>query len=103
MEESGNGTKKSSCWEVEKCGREPNGNKVVELGPCPAALDQEKDGINSGNNGGRICWTVAGTLCRGEIQGTMANKEVSCLNCSFFKTVKSEEQDNFQLFPGMKV
>lgn len=96
-------TKKANCWEDEKCGREPGGFNVGEHGVCPAATDRGRDGINSGKNAGRICWTVAGTLCRGEVQGSMAQKEVTCLNCSFFKAVKAEEQDDFQLFPGMNV
>ena len=26
-----------NCWEVKKCGREPGGAKVAELGVCPAS------------------------------------------------------------------
>jgi hypothetical protein len=29
--------KKLNCWEVKKCGREPGGVKVKELGVCPAS------------------------------------------------------------------
>lgn len=98
---------KTNCWEVSdcgrsECGREPGGANVDKLGVCPAATDMGRDGINQGKNAGRICWTIAGTLCRGEVQGSMAQKEVTCLNCSFFQKVKSEEQNKFQLFPGMK-
>ena len=83
--------KKLNCWEYKKCGREPGGNRVAELGICPAATDASFDGINAGRCGGRICWAVAGTLCKGETQGTYAEKRESCLNCSFFHRIQAEE------------
>ncbi|MBW2088524.1 MAG: protein kinase [Deltaproteobacteria bacterium] len=81
-----------NCWEFLKCGREPGGEKANKLGICPAADDVSFDGINSGKNGGRICWAVAGTFCDGNIQGTFAEKRDSCLSCSFYKTVQEEEK-----------
>ncbi len=84
--------KKLNCWEFQKCGREPNGNRVDELGVCPAALDTSFDGINRGKNGGRVCWAIAGTFCEGEIQGAFADKRDSCVNCQFFKMVNSEDE-----------
>lgn len=80
-----------NCWECLKCGREPGGEKANKLGICPAADDVSFDGINSGKNGGRICWAVAGTFCDGNIQGTFAEKRDSCLSCDFFKQVQAEE------------
>ena len=40
--------KKQNCWEFMKCGREPGGERVKELGVCPVALDSSANGINSG-------------------------------------------------------
>lgn len=68
-----------------------------ELGVCPAATDKRTDGINSGQNGGRICWLVAGTLCKGQKQGTFVEKVKNCKNCLFFHLVFREEGRNFVL------
>jgi hypothetical protein len=65
-----------NCWEIKKCGRTPGGNKVVELGICPAYPDS-----------GRNCWHVAGTFCGGKVQGTSAEKRGGCLTCNFYKEV----------------
>lgn len=91
-----------NCWEVKNCGREPGGEKVAELGVCPAATDVNANGINGGTNGGRICWAVTGTLCGGEVQGTFAKKELTCMACEFFKEVKADQPiESFKLFkPG---
>ncbi len=80
-----------NCWEFKKCGRERNGKNVQEMGVCPAALDDSFDGINSGINGGRICWAVAGTFCEGQKQGTFHVKRESCVRCDFFKMVSRQE------------
>ena len=82
---------KQNCWELEKCGREPGGANVLELGVCPAAIDVSYDGLNGGRNAGRICWAITGTFCNGEVQGTFAQKRLSCLSCDFFKKIKEEE------------
>jgi len=83
--------KKELCWEVMKCGREVGGNRSKDLGVCPAATEKRVDGMNNGKNAGRICWTVAGTLCSGEVEGTFASKIDNCLKCEFYKLVKTEE------------
>ncbi len=82
---------RQNCWEYRKCGREPGGKLVPELGTCPAAVDISYNGINSGKNGGRICWAVAGTYCGGKIQGTYAEKRTSCMDCAFLKLVHTDE------------
>ena len=56
---------RQNCWEFFGCGRETGGEKVRELGECPASTDASADGLNNGKNAGRICWAVAGTLCDG--------------------------------------
>ncbi len=94
---------KQNCWEIKNCGREPEGAKVADLGECPAASDTTSTGMNDGTNGGRICWAVTGTFCGGKVQGTFAEKQLSCMNCEWFKTVKKEQKTtgNFQMLkPG---
>lgn len=83
--------KRQNCWEFFRCGREEGGEKVSQLGVCPATTDATSDGLNSGKNGGRICWAIAGTLCDGEVQGTFAEKHHFCSDCKFYKKVKAEE------------
>lgn len=91
-----------NCWEYMDCGRELGGAKVSELGVCPAALDEDVDGLNNGQNGGRFCWAIAGTFCGDRVQGTAAEKQTSCFRCDFFQLVKKEEgSDNFLMtIPG---
>ncbi len=84
-----------NCWEFQNCGREPGGASVGEFGACPAACDPSYDGLNDGLNAGRICWAVAGTLCEGAVQGTVAAKLPSCIDCPFFKVVTQEEGARF--------
>ena len=94
---------KQNCWEYKKCGREPGGQKVNELGICPATTDVLSNGLNGGKNGGRICWAVAGTFCGGQVQGSFSEKRLSCMTCDFFKKVKEEEGENFCLMkPGQE-
>jgi len=80
-----------NCWEYHGCGREPGGKNIKQRGVCPAAADKTFEGINSGKCAGRFCWAVAGTFCYGECQGSYVEKQTSCQNCDFFKTVLAEE------------
>lgn len=88
--------KKLNCWEVMKCGRQPGGEKVGELGICPASTEVRADGMNEGDNGGRACWAIAGTFCRGEVQGTFAKKLGDCRKCKFYSLVMKEEGPEYQ-------
>jgi hypothetical protein len=92
--------KKINCWEFFNCGREPGGEKVEELGICPAAISTEFEGVNDGEHGGRFCWVVAGTFCKGEVQGTNAKKFKDCINCDFLKYVNEENGREFILTSG---
>lgn len=83
--------KLKNCWELMRCGREPGGERCVDLGVCPASDDRSFDGINFGKNAGRICWAVAGTFCGGRTQGTFAEKRESCVQCDFFQRVQREQ------------
>jgi len=80
-----------NCWEFKQCGRQPGGHKEHELGVCPAAAERRTDGINRGKNAGRCCWAIAGTLCKGELQGVFAQKVGNCMKCDFFSQVAQEE------------
>jgi hypothetical protein len=88
--------KKLNCWEFMRCGREPGGAKVKELGVCPAAIEGRVSGFNCGKNAGRSCWAVAGTFCAGDVKGTFASKLNTCLKCDFFKLVSNEEEENLK-------
>jgi len=88
---------KKNCWEFMNCGRQPGGPKVSEFGVCPASTEESCHGINGGQNGGRYCWAVAGTFCKGEIQGTFARKFKNCLACPFYLDVEREEGSLFIL------
>ncbi len=77
-----------NCWEIKKCGREEGGEKVVELGQCPAYPAH-----------GHSCWIIAGTFCKGEIQGTFAQKEKLCVICEVYKkysTSFGEEKESLR-------
>lgn len=84
-----------NCWESMKCGREPGGARATELGVCAATTDERGTGVNGGMAGGRICWCIAGTFCRGQIQGSFALKFENCLMCPFFQQVEREQERSF--------
>jgi hypothetical protein len=87
--------KKLNCWEFNKCGREPGGASVKEFGVCPASTEKKLDGILGGNNAGRACWVVGGTLCDGKIQGSFSKKYDNCMECDFCRKVKEEERSDW--------
>lgn len=68
----------NNCWELKNCGRTEGGNKVAEMGICPAYPAH-----------GRDCWMVAGTFCGGKVQGTHAQKHATCMACDWYKAVKN--------------
>ena len=86
---------KLNCWEVKKCGRQPGGLKVAELGVCVAATATKANGVHDGKNGGRACWVISGTLCGGKVQGDFAAKMGNCTACEFYKNVQKEEGTKF--------
>ncbi len=88
---------KLNCWQIKKCGREPEGSKAEDKGVCIATSETSCDGVNEGRNAGRICWAIAGTLCGGKVQGTFAEKSTSCMSCKFFRQVREEENSAFVL------
>lgn len=86
---------KQNCWEFKKCGREPGGKNVHEFGICPAVIEEKADSINSGKNGGRSCWAVAGSFCEDAGQESFAQNYTECLSCSFYNQVFEEEGKDF--------
>jgi hypothetical protein len=59
---------RKNCWEILECGKEQS---------CPAYPDH-----------GRDCFAVAGTMCRGAMQGAYDEKISMCRQeCGFFKGV----------------
>ncbi len=92
-----NEKKKLNCWEYKKCGRESDGKNASEFGICPVTEASKGTGIHQGINGGRCCWVVAGSLCKGELQGTYAQKYKNCHKCDFYQLVKQEEQPLFEV------
>ncbi len=94
---------RQNCWQYMRCGREPGGARVADLGVCPASVDVSANRLNEGTNGGRICWAISGTFCGGKVQGTFAQKQLSCMTCEFFGKVKAEGKTTGQfllLKPG---
>lgn len=89
--------RKLNCWEFKRCGRQPQGHNVMDLGVCPAATMESLDGAHDGINAGRACWVVSGTFCKGEVQGTFAHKYKNCELCDFYKLVKEQEYPDFYL------
>lgn len=81
---------KLNCWEARRCTtliRGKGGGAML----CPALTATALCGIHGGMNGGRACWTVRGTFCAGQTQGTMDEKRPACGDCSFFRSVAAEE------------
>jgi rsbT co-antagonist protein RsbR len=88
---------KLNCWEFKNCGRQAGGANVESMGVCPAAtLAVDEDGCNEGEKGGRMCWAVAGTFCKGKVQGSFASKVADCTRCDFLLRVRAEEGPAFK-------
>jgi adenylate cyclase len=60
-------------------------------------LETRLHGINHGTNAGRACWIVAGTYCKGQVQGTFAQKHGNCRQCDFYRQVREEDPQSFEL------
>jgi hypothetical protein len=72
------------------------GEKVAELGVCPAATEVAADDVNEGTNGGRISWAIAGTICGGQVQGTHAARLGTCTECDLYQRVVREQGTDLQ-------
>ena len=87
----------------KNCGRYPGRPRVTELGVCPVTTHEELHGAHGGQNAGRACWVIAGSLCGGRIQGTCAQKLADCRRCDFFNAVKKEEAPTGHGFSAMRL
>ena len=85
---------KHNCWEHKGCGCEPGGHRTVQVGVCPAATTESAHGIHGGENAGRACWAVAGTLCGGVAQESLMAKLQHCVGCDFRMKVEAEHRDD---------
>jgi signal transduction histidine kinase len=83
---------KRNCWEYKHCNYGPESKN-----PCPAAIDETSNGVNSGKNAGRLCWTVPDTLCFRIPMGQFAEKREICFSCDVYHLVKEEEGSSFHL------
>ena len=88
-------SRKLNCWDFQKCGREPGGSRVSELGICPAATNTACNGINGGKNAGRYCWKVAGIMGDGQAKCSCSEKLLNCIECDFFKHVQDQLSSAF--------
>ncbi|OGQ98082.1 MAG: hypothetical protein A2521_07115 [Deltaproteobacteria bacterium RIFOXYD12_FULL_57_12] len=79
------------------CGRGPADAATETKEICPAACEKKLHGVHGGNNAGRSCWIVAGTLCGNEVQGVFAKKYGNCVTCDFYHRVMAEEASSFEL------
>lgn len=64
-----------NCWEILKCDRQTGGKKVNELGVCVASTEEM----------GHSCWAIAGTLCGGTVQASVAEKQADCMKCKVYR------------------
>ena len=88
---------KSNCWEVIKCGREPGGKSHVEKGVCPVTVFTAADGFLGGENGGRACVFIVGSLAMDKTIGTCERANGDCFKCKFFKRLKKQYKRAFRL------
>ncbi len=83
--------RKLNCWEFKNCGREKGGLWAEVYGVCPVAMALEYDGMNDGQAGGRVCWSLIhsyGSVCAGR----PANSG-QCHQCAFYRRVRHEEAE----------
>ena len=86
-----------NCWEFVKCGREPGGRRVAELGVCPAAEFRAADGYLGGTNGGKACCFITGTFCEEILQGTYRDKSKDCWDCAFYRKLRQMHGAGFSM------
>ena len=60
--------KKPNCWEFMRCGKGPSRDGKGKCNSCPVANNTSANGLNSGINGGRICWIIAESCDNGKVQ-----------------------------------
>jgi len=82
-----------NCWEFKKCGREIGGEKTLEQGVCPVAMEIRADGIHNGKNGGRCCWVITNSVFDEKTaHGFCLKKIQECRTCDFYLFVQKSEK-----------
>ena len=87
---------KRNCWEHMHCGREPGGDKIGQLGDCPAHSEVRFTGTNGGKGGGRYCWRVIEKGPEDLQAPHWSDRNRNCLCCSFMSLVRTEEGRDFK-------
>ncbi|MBF0194200.1 MAG: hypothetical protein HQL71_06555 [Magnetococcales bacterium] len=84
-----------NCWEHHECGYGPNDYNSNEGQVCPAAVHEHADGFLGGENGGRACYFISGTICCGEGVQPVEEKQKRCYSCSFFTILNKKYGKTF--------
>ena len=84
-----------NCWDHKGCGFGPQSGKKSGCQVCPAASHKNADGFLGGENGGRSCYFIMGTLCGGVGAQTEEEKHERCLDCTFFHTLQAKHGKSF--------
>ncbi|MBF0126808.1 MAG: hypothetical protein HQM02_06305 [Magnetococcales bacterium] len=83
-----------NCWEKNKCGREPGGAKEKKLGICPVATYILADGFLGGENGGRACVFIVGSLSPNQ-ESQCATR--NCFQCEFFNSLRKKYKNSLNI------
>ena len=86
---------KKNCWEYQGCGFGPQESKNSEGQVCPAAVHEHADGFLGGENGGRSCYFIIGTICGGDGAQTPEEKKNRCNACSFYRDLSNKHGKTF--------
>jgi hypothetical protein len=74
-----------------QCGREPGGKYKNKYETCPVSTKAVANGLNGGENGGRICWIIAESGCKCKVKCSVRNVRHSCFQCEFRYKIMAEE------------
>jgi len=88
---------KTPCWEFRNCGRQPGGEQARALGVCPVAEAEFFHGNNNGPFAGRVCWKLNSASCKSGDTISIMAKLRTCMQCDFFKAVREEEGQHFDI------
>ena len=84
-------TNKINCWEYKQCGRGPKQNNIYQPATCHVAEHKVSNDMNSGVNGGRLCWLILEARFRGEVKQFNRDLTYPCFSCDFRYKVMKEE------------
>jgi hypothetical protein len=85
----------NNCWEFKGCGFGPESAKEDGRKICPAASHKNADGFLAGENGGRACHFILGTLCCGLGPQSDEEKKARCRKCDFFVSLQEKHGKSF--------